>query len=80
MKKEIDLVDTPARELRDEPKALCEHNHTGWIENEFISGDCGLLLKREITKKNELGYGSQGTHTLPAPYVPKKKGAVKKKK
>ena len=67
-------------EQNDEPWARCKHKYTGWIENEFICGNCGLVSKREISKKNELGYGFRETHTLPTPYVPKKKGAVKNKK
>ena len=57
------FVDTPGKELRGNGV----HNHTGWIENQFICGECGIVLKTEITKKNELGYGLRGTHTLPTP-------------
>ena len=46
--------------------------------NSFV--ETGIVLKKEITKKNELGFGFRGTHTLPAPYVLKRKIAVKKKK
>ena len=65
------------KEMEKEPLTMmingCSHQYTGWIENEFIFGECGLVLKKEITKKNELGYGFRGTHTLPAPYVRKRK-------
>ena len=44
---ETDSVDTPGKELRDN----CAHNNTGWIENQFISGTCRIVLKTVITKK-----------------------------
>ena len=72
-------MDLSKIDLVDGKEPTSTHNYTRWIENEFISGNCGLVLKREITKKNELGFGFRGTHALPSQYVPKKKGAIRKK-
>lgn len=76
----IDFVETPSKELMDTGYAatLCEHNYKGWIENHFICGNCGVVLKTEIMKKNDVGYEFRN-HTMITKYSRRVRYTKKKK-